>query len=98
MVAGDKDVAFIINAGGFNMNGYTATLLAAPGRLTPGNGLSLTPLAISEDGLTATYVTTGTDFTQSGPWQVQLQVAIGTDPTVQLYTSPPGQLYISPRL
>jgi hypothetical protein len=94
MCAGDKDVAIVMNSMGFDMTGYTATLFAAPGEIVLGNALTLTPVTISDNGLTATYTTTGTDFEQAGPWQLQLQVALGD----ALYTSPPTPLYIFPKL
>ena len=95
IVAQSEGVGVEISAGGFNMTGGTVTLLAAPGTLQPGSALSLTPLAISGDGLTVTYITTGTEFIQSGPWQVQLQVAMSSS---EVYLSPPGDLYVYPRL
>lgn len=95
MTLGDKGLAIIINAGGFNMTGATAKLLAAPGSNPNviGNGLVLTPLSISVDGLTATYMTTGTDFAESGPWQVQLQITLGGT----VLTSAPAEIFVNPR-
>lgn len=97
MTSGDKGVAIVIDAGGFNMLGATATLLAAPGSRPNaiGAAIRLTPLAIASDGLTATYTTTGMDFLEGGPWQVQLEVATSVG---QVLSSAPSQIYVNPLL
>lgn len=96
MTAGDKGVQIVCNAGGYSMMGATASLLAAPGKPgKTGQPLTLGPLAVSQDGLSATYVTTGTDFLQGGPWQLQLVVQpLGG----QAYTSPRVELWLNPLL
>lgn len=97
MTQGDKGVVIVIDAGGFDMTGSTATLLAAPGDNPNaiGAGIRLTPLTIASDGLTAAYTTTGTDLQESGPWQVQLEVATGAG---QVFTSAPGSIFVNPLL
>lgn len=97
MTVGDKGVAIVVDAGGFNMSGATATLLAAPGTnpATVGTALRLTPVVIASDGLTATYTTTGADFLEGGPWQLQLEVATVAG---QDLASRPGQIYVYPLL
>ena len=95
MTTGDRGVTLIINAGGYDMTENTVNLLAAPGRLILGNGVTLGPLTVAANGLTATYETTGTDFIQGGPWELQLVVE---PPDGNLFTSAPGSIYVFPRL
>ncbi len=95
MTVGDKGTAIVIDAGGFVLTGSTATLIAAPGSIDTGGALRLTPLAISADGLTAAYTTTGTDFLQGGSWQFQLEVQTAAN---QVFSSAPAPVYIYPLL
>lgn len=94
MTAGDIGVQIVISAGGFNMTGATLSLLAAPGKTMPTSPITLTGLTIAPDGLTATYTTSGTDFTTGGSWQLQLRVVDGT----ALFTSQIGTIFVSPLL
>ena len=97
MTVGDIGVAIVVDSGGFNMTGSTAKLLAAPGsEPNPvGGAIPLAPLTIAPNGLTGTYMTTGKDFQEGGPWQLQLQVAT---PDGQIFTSPWGAIYVNPLL
>jgi hypothetical protein len=96
VTAGDRGAVLQINAGGYNLLGSTCALLAAPGRAnTRARALTLTPVVVAEDGMTASYTQTGTDFTEGGFWQLQLQIQT---PDGQQLTSPQGRLYIFPRL
>lgn len=91
---GSKGVPVVIDAGGFYMQGSTATLIAAPDH-QEGPALTLKPLSISADGLYATYITTGNDFTVGGPWRMQLEVVTADG---EVIPSKPGKVYIYPRL
>ena len=94
MTVDDVGVSIVIDMGGYVAPaGSTATLLAAPGWMTTGPGVRLEPLVISTDGLTATYVTTGTDFTVRGEWTLQVQVKTSAG---DVYTSKPMPFYIGP--
>lgn len=97
MTAGDKGAYIVVDAGGYNMTGCTAQLLAGPGLITNqlGPSITLSPMTIAGNGLTATYETTGTDFLQGGPWWFQLEV---TTADGRVFASPLGQEYINPRL
>lgn len=96
MTVGDKGVAITLDAGGFSLAGSTCALLAAPGLFQPlGAPMELTPLTLSANALMATYTTTGTDFTASGEWSLQLQVKTASG---QIYTSAPVSLYVNPLL
>lgn len=97
MTTGDKGVAIVIDAGGFDLSGCTATLLAAPGSDPNNLGAAqrLTPVAIAADGLTAVYTTTGADFLTGGPWQLQLEV---TTSAGGVFTSQPSAVYVYPLL
>jgi len=96
VTAGDRGAVIQINAGGYNLLGSTCALLAAPGRAnTRARALTLTPVVVSEDGMTASYTQTGVDFLEGGFWQLQLQIET---PDGQILTSPQSKLYIFPRL
>lgn len=97
MTVGDKGVVIVVDAGGYDMTGATATLLAAPGENPDaiGTGIRLAPMTIAPDGLTASYPTTGVDLQESGPWQIQLEVQTAAG---QVFTSAPGSIYVNPLL
>lgn len=97
MTVGDKGVVIVADAGGYDMAGSTATLLAAPGAdpNAIGAGIRLTPTTIAGDGLTAAYETTGIDMQESGPWQIQLEVQTAAG---KVYTSAPVSIYVNPLL
>lgn len=96
LTAGDRGAVIVIDAGGYNLTGSTCTLLAAPGRFnTMGNSVPLTPVIVTAGGLTATYTQTGNDFTEGGPWMLQLQIIT---PDGSLFKSPPRPIYVFPRL
>ena len=103
MTAGDKGVQIIVNAGGYDLTGSTCALLVAPNPAgaafptvpPPGVAVTLTPMTVAPNGLTATYTTTGTDFPSGGEWSAQLEV---TTSGGESFTSPPGSFYIYPRL
>lgn len=85
-----------MNAGGYNLLGSTCTLLAAPGKLNvQGPALSLTPVVVASDGLTASYTQTGNDFMQGGLWQFMLRIKTADGQTLH---SQKRKLYIFPRL
>lgn len=97
LTVGDVGIALVIDAGGFNLSGCTCTLLAAPGSTpnTLGAPTRLSPVPIAADGFHAVYTTTGEDFLTGGPWQLQLEVVT---PAGDVFTSPPGSIYINPLL
>lgn len=98
MTAGDKGVAIVIDFGGYIAPaGSTATLYASPGSAPNpiGPKLTLTPVVIVADGLTGRYVTTGNDFLEGGPWQLQANVL---EPSGNSFASPWGEIYINPLL
>jgi hypothetical protein len=97
LTAGDRGGVIIIDAGGYSLIGSTCTLLAVPGRanIQGPKALALTPVVVASDGLTASYVQTGTDFTKGGFWQFQFQVET---PDGEKLTSPQSKVYIFPRL
>jgi hypothetical protein len=95
MTSGDVGISIVVNAGGYVLTGATCTLLAAPGPPAAASQVqTFGPMTVSEDGLSATYVTTGRDFASGGMWSVHLQ---GVNGAVD-FTSPAGQLFVSPRL
>ena len=91
MTAGDIGATIICNAGGFSMLGGTATLIGTPN--PPGEPITLGPTTISEDGLLATYTSTGADITAGGPWEFRLRVVTNTG---EVFTSAPARVYIFP--
>jgi hypothetical protein len=97
MTSGDVGPILLIDAGGYSLTGSTCTLLAAPGRWKKllGRGTTFSPVVVSEDGLSGAYTQNGNDFTTSGLWTVELQVQTQDGQTI---TSPPGYLYIFPRI
>lgn len=95
MTAGDKGVTLECSAGGYVMTGATCTLIAAPKSPQKGGTLRLSPLTVSDDGLTADYITTGTDFTTGGEWELQLEVVPSGS---ELFTSPQEPFFVYPHL
>lgn len=96
MTVGDIGCVIVIDAGGYSLTGSTCALLAAPGKANEtGPGLTLTPVVVAANGLTASYVQTGKDFNEGGPWQLQLQALTLSGQTL---TSPPAQIYVFPRV
>jgi len=91
VTAGDRGTAIICNAGGFDMTSATATLIGTPN--PPGEPITLGPTTISEDGLLATYTSTGADITAGGPWEFRLRVVTNTG---EVFTSAPARVYIFP--
>ena len=94
LTAGNIGEPVVVESGGYFMQGGTAALLVAPAHHL-GPPLKLTPMTISEDGLSATYVTTGKDFTEGGPWKFQLELLTAQSQTL---TSPEGDVFIFHRL
>lgn len=95
LVAGDVGKPITINAGGYSLANATCTLWISPGDLGRSPAVQLSPLTVSEDGLSATYITTGTDFPSGGRWNVQLEVI---NPPADPWKSPPGWFYVAPSL
>ena len=96
MTANDRGTVIVIDAGGYNLTGSTCTLLAAPGRFnTMGNALTLTPVVVSASGLLGMYTQTGNDFTEGGPWQLQLEVLTSDG---KIFKSPPRRIYVYPQI
>lgn len=96
MTAGDIGVVLQCNAGGYVLTGATCTLIAAPKSPQKGGTIRLTPLVVSDDGLSADYTTTGDDFTAGGEWSFQLEAipSGGGDK----FTSPEVPFWIFPHL
>jgi len=92
LVLGDVGKPLVISAGGLNLMGATVSLLISQGAAS---SVTLGPLAISSDGIFATYTTTGTEFTSSGLWNLQLQVV---NPPANPWFSPPGTIFVFPHL
>ncbi len=89
-------LAIFMDAGGFDLKTYTATLLAAPGNsLNLGPALRLTPVGIFEDGLIAVYREIADEFSDGGEWSLQLEA---TNTTGELFTSPPVLVTFPPIL
>lgn len=95
MTAGDTGVELAVSAGGYDLTGATCTLLAAPQSPQVGTGIRLTPCVVSDDGLSATYTTTGSDFTISGDWVVALEAVPAAG---GLFTGDPDNFYVFPRI
>ena len=95
MTAGDIGTTIICNAGGYDLTGATATIIATPGPFNaPGEPLTLSPTTISEDGQNAIYTTTATGtLTAGGPWEFRLRVVTNTG---EVFTSAPARVYIFP--
>lgn len=88
--------AITMDAGGYNMTGCTATLIAVPGPFdAQGEKLRLSPVGIFNDGLTAVYREDAEEFAIGGEWSLQLELLL---PTGLIYTSPPGQVFFPPIL
>lgn len=96
MTAGDEGVVLRIDAAGYVMTGAVCTLIAAPKSPARGSTIRLTPLVVSDDGLTAEYTTTGTDFTIGGEWSLQLEVLPSS--SSDKFTSPEVPFWIFPHL
>ena len=96
MTAGDQGVQLVCDSNGYNMTGATVTLIAAPRSPQKGASVRLSPLTVADDGLTADYITTGTDFTVGGQWFLQLEVV----PSVsgEKFTSPEVPFWVYPHL
>lgn len=73
-----KGLVISVSSGGYNMTGYTATLLLQPQENTGvGPTVPLT-LVVSGDGLSGTYTTTGMEFSTSGFYNAQLKITNGS--------------------
>lgn len=97
MTAGDKGVAIVVSAGGEDLTGKTCTLLAGPGYPFQNSpAVVLSPMTVSVGGLSAVYMTTPTDFPSGGNWNLRLVVANAPSAPTQVFTSPPGVLYVYP--
>lgn len=94
MTAGDEGVVFTLSAGGYDLTGATCTFIAAPVQ-QGAQALRLTPCVVQPDGMTAEYISTGTDFTVGGPWTGQLEVVPGVGAK---FTSPQAGFYVNPHL
>lgn len=69
-----KGIQIVVSSGGYNMSGLTAKLLMQPQLSTgPGTTVSL-PLVVASDGMSASYVTTGSEFTVAAFYTAQLKV------------------------
>jgi len=96
MTAGDAGVQIVVNAGGYNLTGSTCRLFIAPGYSDSATAaVPVSPMTVSSDGSTATYTTTGTDFTVGGEWSLQLEVRNGQ---AKPYTSAAGTIFVYPHL
>ena len=94
MTAGDIGTTIICNAGGYDMTGATAVIIATPGSFSaPGQPIILSPVTISADGRLGLYDSTGLDITAGGWWEFRLQVVPNTGGR---FTSPPDRQYIFP--
>jgi hypothetical protein len=88
--------AIVMDAGGYDMTGCTATLIAVPGPFdAQGEKLRLTPVGILNNGLTGVYREMNEEFAIGGEWSLQLELLL---PTGLIYTSPPGQVFFPPIL
>jgi hypothetical protein len=99
VTAGDKGVTIAVDVSELGYvipDGATCTLLAAPGYPFDGSVAAvLQPVTAAQNGLSAAYRTTGTDFPSGGNWNVQLQV---TQSDSDVFTSPAGEFFINQRL
>jgi hypothetical protein len=96
LTSGDVGPRLVIDAGGYSLLGSICTLLAAPGKLNlRGPALSLTPVVVASDGLTASYTQTGSDFTQGGLWEFMLRIKTADGQTLN---SRKRKLYVFPRI
>lgn len=99
MTAGDIGAQIQINVGalGYRIpSGSTCRMLLAPGPIGVARTVAFTPVVVSADGSTATYVTqAATDIPSGGPWQAAVGVS---EPSGAEFTSPPKEFFVSTNL